>query len=156
MRISDEIRLTNDISLVNGADIVIFGIPTRKLREVAQKAAPHMSVNTVRNVMPVIVKHYRKTETEAAHSENCKISHFYFPPPVFSSLTFAIIIPFFAIVLLISKYVSVASISAAMFYPSDSLLVKASAANHDPEHKYAQQNGYYSFAKVAYKRKQSR
>ena len=47
VRISDEIRLTNDISLVNGADIVIFGIPTRKLREVAQKAAPHMSVNTV-------------------------------------------------------------------------------------------------------------
>ncbi len=37
-----------------------------------------------RNVMPEIVKHYRKTETEAAHSENCKISHFYFPPPVFS------------------------------------------------------------------------
>ena len=31
--------------------------------------------------------------------------------------TFAIIIPFFAIVLLISKYVSVASISAAVFYP---------------------------------------
>lgn len=47
VRISDEIRLTNDISLVNGADIVIFGIPTRKLREVAQKAAPHMSANTV-------------------------------------------------------------------------------------------------------------
>ena len=41
-------------------------------------------------------------------------------------------------------------------YVADSLLVKASAANHDPEHEYAQQNGYYSFAKVAYKRKQSR
>ncbi len=32
VRISDEIRLTNDISLVKDADIVIFGIPTRKLR----------------------------------------------------------------------------------------------------------------------------
>ncbi|MBD5141105.1 MAG: glycerol-3-phosphate 1-O-acyltransferase PlsY [Ruminococcus sp.] len=31
--------------------------------------------------------------------------------------TFVIIIPFFAVVLLISKYVSVASISAAIFYP---------------------------------------
>ena len=31
--------------------------------------------------------------------------------------TFVIIIPFFAVVLLISKYVSVASISAAVFYP---------------------------------------
>lgn len=47
VKVSDEIRLTNDISLVNGADIVIFGIPTRKLREVAKKAAPHMSANTV-------------------------------------------------------------------------------------------------------------
>lgn len=47
VKISDEIRLTTDISLVNGADIVIFGIPTRKLREVAKKAAPHMSANTV-------------------------------------------------------------------------------------------------------------
>lgn len=47
VRISDEIRLTNDISLVKDADIVIFGIPTRKLREVAQKAAPHFSGKTV-------------------------------------------------------------------------------------------------------------
>lgn len=36
---------------------------------------------------------------------------------VIDPLTFAIIIPFFAVVLLISKYVSVASISAALFYP---------------------------------------
>ena len=36
---------------------------------------------------------------------------------VIDPLTFVIIIPFFAIVLLISKYVSVASISAAIFYP---------------------------------------
>lgn len=36
---------------------------------------------------------------------------------VIDPLTFAIIIPFFAVVLLISKYVSVASISAAVFYP---------------------------------------
>ncbi|MBP1560487.1 MAG: glycerol-3-phosphate 1-O-acyltransferase PlsY [Oscillospiraceae bacterium] len=36
---------------------------------------------------------------------------------VIDPLTFAIIIPFFAVVLIISKYVSVASISAAVFYP---------------------------------------
>lgn len=36
---------------------------------------------------------------------------------VIDPLTFAIIIPFFAIVLILSKYVSVASISAAIFYP---------------------------------------
>ena len=36
---------------------------------------------------------------------------------VIDPLTFAIIIPFFAIVLIISKYVSVASISSAVFYP---------------------------------------
>lgn len=47
VKISDEIRLTNDISLVKDADIVIFGIPTRKLREVAKKASPHLSSNTV-------------------------------------------------------------------------------------------------------------
>ena len=47
VKVSDEIRLTNDISLVKDADIVIFGIPTRKLREVAKKAAPHLSENTV-------------------------------------------------------------------------------------------------------------
>lgn len=47
VKVSDEIRLTNDISLVKDADIVIFGIPTRKLREVAKKAAPHLSANTV-------------------------------------------------------------------------------------------------------------
>ena len=47
VKISDEIKLTTDISLVKDADIVIFGIPTRKLREVAKKAAPHLSANTV-------------------------------------------------------------------------------------------------------------
>ncbi|MDE7303568.1 MAG: NAD(P)H-dependent glycerol-3-phosphate dehydrogenase [Oscillospiraceae bacterium] len=47
VKVSDEIRLTNDISLVKDADIVIFGIPTRKLREVAKKAALHLSANTV-------------------------------------------------------------------------------------------------------------
>ncbi|MDE5578180.1 MAG: glycerol-3-phosphate 1-O-acyltransferase PlsY [Oscillospiraceae bacterium] len=36
---------------------------------------------------------------------------------VIDPLTFAIIIPFFAVILIISKYVSVASISAAVFYP---------------------------------------
>ena len=43
VKISDEIILTGDISSVTGADIVIFGIPTRKVREVAQKAAAHIS-----------------------------------------------------------------------------------------------------------------
>lgn len=36
---------------------------------------------------------------------------------VIDPLTFVIIIPFFALVLIISKYVSLASISAALFYP---------------------------------------
>lgn len=36
---------------------------------------------------------------------------------VIDPLTFAIIIPFFAVVLFISKYVSVASIASAVFYP---------------------------------------
>ncbi|MCM1022526.1 MAG: glycerol-3-phosphate 1-O-acyltransferase PlsY [Prevotella sp.] len=36
---------------------------------------------------------------------------------VIDPLTFVIIIPFFAVVLLISKYVSVASIASAVFYP---------------------------------------
>ena len=47
VKISDEIILTGDISSVTGADIVIFGIPTRKVREVAQKAAAHISPETV-------------------------------------------------------------------------------------------------------------
>ncbi len=47
VKISDEITLTNDINSVSGAEIVIFGIPTGKVREVAQKAAPHISPETV-------------------------------------------------------------------------------------------------------------
>ena len=47
VKISDEIELTDDISSVNGAEIVIFGIPTRKVREVAQQAAPHISPESV-------------------------------------------------------------------------------------------------------------
>ncbi len=47
VKISDEISLTNDISAAEGADIVIFGIPTRKVREVAKKAAPHISEKSV-------------------------------------------------------------------------------------------------------------
>lgn len=47
VKISSEILLTNDISKVSGADIVIFGIPTRKLREVAKKAAPYFKSETV-------------------------------------------------------------------------------------------------------------
>lgn len=47
VKISSEILLTNDMSKVSGADIVIFGIPTRKLREVAKKAAPYFKSETV-------------------------------------------------------------------------------------------------------------
>lgn len=48
---------------------------------------------------------------------------------VIDPLTFAIIIPFFAVVLLISKYVSVASISAALFYPFLTFLLHYFAEN---------------------------
>ncbi|MGN0674402.1 MAG: NAD(P)H-dependent glycerol-3-phosphate dehydrogenase [Oscillospiraceae bacterium] len=47
VKISDEIQLTDDISSVKNAEIVIFGIPTKKVREVAKKAAPYISPNTV-------------------------------------------------------------------------------------------------------------
>ncbi len=47
VKISDEVILTNDISAVKDAEIVIFGIPTRKVREVAKKAAPYISPETV-------------------------------------------------------------------------------------------------------------
>ena len=47
VKISDEIELTDDITSVSGAEIVIFGIPTRKVREVAKKAAPHISPESV-------------------------------------------------------------------------------------------------------------
>lgn len=47
VKISDEIQLTADINSVSNAEIVIFGIPTKKLREVAQKAAPYLKPETV-------------------------------------------------------------------------------------------------------------
>ena len=47
VKISSEITLTDDITSVNGAEIVIFGIPTRKVREVAKKAATHFAPETV-------------------------------------------------------------------------------------------------------------
>lgn len=50
---------------------------------------------------------------------------------VIDPLTFVIIIPFFAVVLLISKYVSVASISAAVFYPILTFLLHYFAENVD-------------------------
>lgn len=42
VKVSSEIILTDDISSVADAEIVIFGIPTRKVREVAKKAAPYI------------------------------------------------------------------------------------------------------------------
>ncbi len=47
VKISEEIQLTDNIASVKDADIVIFGIPTAKMREVAQKAAPYLSPETV-------------------------------------------------------------------------------------------------------------
>ena len=47
VKISSEIALTADISKVGEAEIVIFGIPTRKLREVVKKAAPYFKPETV-------------------------------------------------------------------------------------------------------------
>ena len=47
VKVSDEIELTDDISRVSGAEIVIFGIPTGYIRDVARKAAPHFSTETV-------------------------------------------------------------------------------------------------------------
>lgn len=47
IKISDEIQLTDDISSVKEADIVIFGIPTFKVREVARKTAPFLKKETV-------------------------------------------------------------------------------------------------------------
>lgn len=47
VKVSSEITLTDDISSVSDAEIVIFGIPTRKVREVAKKAAPYFKPETV-------------------------------------------------------------------------------------------------------------
>lgn len=47
VKVSSEIVLTDDISSVADAEIVIFGIPTRKVREVAKKAAPYFKPETV-------------------------------------------------------------------------------------------------------------
>ncbi|MCM1022525.1 MAG: NAD(P)H-dependent glycerol-3-phosphate dehydrogenase [Prevotella sp.] len=47
VKVSSEIVLTDDISSAGDAEIVIFGIPTRKLREVAKKAAPCLKSGTV-------------------------------------------------------------------------------------------------------------
>lgn len=47
VKVSSEITLTDDISSVGDAEIVIFGIPTRKVREVAKKAAPYFKPETV-------------------------------------------------------------------------------------------------------------
>ena len=47
VKVSSEIVLTDDIGSVADAEIVIFGIPTRKVREVAKKAAPYIKPETV-------------------------------------------------------------------------------------------------------------
>lgn len=47
VKVSSEIILTDDIGSVADAEIVIFGIPTRKVREVAKKAAPYIKPETV-------------------------------------------------------------------------------------------------------------
>jgi len=46
-KISKEITLTTDISLVSGSDIVLFAIPSTFLRKVAKLAEPFISENSV-------------------------------------------------------------------------------------------------------------
>ncbi|MBQ8011207.1 MAG: NAD(P)-dependent glycerol-3-phosphate dehydrogenase [Oscillospiraceae bacterium] len=47
VKIPQEIRLTADISEVSGKDVVLVGIPTQFVRNVAREAAPHMKPETV-------------------------------------------------------------------------------------------------------------
>ncbi len=45
--VSNRIGFTTDISCVKGADILVFAIPSRFVREVAAKASPYMDKNTL-------------------------------------------------------------------------------------------------------------
>ncbi len=45
--ISEKIIMTNDISCVKDCDMLIFGIPSSFVRDVAKEAAPYVSSNTV-------------------------------------------------------------------------------------------------------------
>ncbi|MGN0637786.1 MAG: NAD(P)H-dependent glycerol-3-phosphate dehydrogenase [Huintestinicola sp.] len=47
VKISEKIRLTDDISEVKGKDLVIFGIPVNFVRSVAKEAAPFIDEKTV-------------------------------------------------------------------------------------------------------------
>ena len=47
VKISESIKLTDDISCVTGKDLVILGIPVNFVRSVAKEAAPFISENTV-------------------------------------------------------------------------------------------------------------
>lgn len=47
VKISESIKLTDDISCVTGKDLVILGIPVNVVRSVAKEAAPFISENTV-------------------------------------------------------------------------------------------------------------
>lgn len=45
--VSNRITFTSDISCVSGADAVVFAVPSPGVREVARKAAPHVSQSSV-------------------------------------------------------------------------------------------------------------
>ncbi len=47
VKISSDIILTNDTSCVKDKDIVIFGVPTSKVRSVAREIAPYISDKTI-------------------------------------------------------------------------------------------------------------
>lgn len=47
VKINSSIELTNDISVVSQSDVVIFGIPTGKVRSVAKQIAPYVTSKTV-------------------------------------------------------------------------------------------------------------
>lgn len=45
--VSNKISFTTDISCINGADVLVFAIPSPSVREVAKKAAAYVDKNTV-------------------------------------------------------------------------------------------------------------
>ncbi|MGN1106386.1 MAG: 2-dehydropantoate 2-reductase N-terminal domain-containing protein, partial [Huintestinicola sp.] len=47
VKISEKIRLTDDISEAKGKDLIIFGIPVNFVRSVANEVAPYIDEKTV-------------------------------------------------------------------------------------------------------------
>ena len=46
-KVPESVKLTTDISVVSGADVVLFGVPTPFVRGVAKEAAPHITAKTI-------------------------------------------------------------------------------------------------------------